>query len=66
MRPVIGSKRPHKLPVARALYAKRYLVECFFHHLKRFRPIAKRFEKTARNYLALVQAACSWLRLGGS
>jgi transposase len=32
MQAVIGSKpeRPRKLPKSRALYAKRYLVECFF------------------------------------
>ncbi|HEY2404698.1 MAG TPA: IS5/IS1182 family transposase, partial [Polyangiaceae bacterium] len=38
--------------------------------LKRFRALATRFEKTARNYLALLQLACSvlWLRdlLGGA
>lgn len=65
MRTCIGSKpeRPRKLPVIRKLYAKRYLVEIFFHNLKRFRAIATRFEKTARNYLALVQVACAriWL-----
>jgi transposase len=65
MRPVIGSKpeRPRKLPVVRALYAKRYLVECCFHNLKRFRAIATRFEKTARNFLALTQLACARLWL---
>ena len=65
MKPVIGSKpeRPRKLPKSRALYAKRYLVECFFHQLKRFRAIATRFEKTARNFLALTQVACAWLWL---
>jgi transposase len=64
-RAVIGSKpeRPRKLPKSRALYAKRYLVECFFHSLKRFRAIATRFEKTARNFLALTQLACAWLWL---
>ena len=66
MNPVIGSKpeRPRKLPKSRALYAKRYLVECFFHQLKRFRAIATRFEKTARNYLAVVTLAATilWLR----
>ena len=65
MKPVISSKpeRPRKLPKSRALYAKRYLVEVFFHNLKRFRAIATRYEKTARNYLALVQLACAriWL-----
>lgn len=66
MRAVIGSKpeRPRKLPVIRKLYAKRYLVEVFFHNLKRFRAIATRFEKTARNFLALTQLACAWLWLG--
>jgi transposase len=65
MRPVIGSRprRPRKLPKSRALYAKRYLVEIFFHSLKRFRAIATRFEKTARNFLALTQIACAWLWL---
>lgn len=65
MRPVIGSspKRPRKLPKSRELYAKRYLVEIFFHSLKRFRAIATRFEKTARNFLALTQVACAWLWL---
>lgn len=64
-RAVIGSKpeRPRKLPKSRELYGKRYLVECFFHRLKRFRAIATRFEKTARNFLALTQLACAWLWL---
>jgi transposase len=53
-----------QLPKSRALYAKRYLVECFFHQLKRFRAIATRFEKTARNFLALTQLACARLWLG--
>ena len=48
---------------SRELYGKRYLVECFFHNLKRFRAIATRFEKTARNFLALTQIACAWLWL---
>lgn len=62
---VIHSKpeRKRALPLDRALYRKRYLVEVFFHSLKRFRAIATRYEKTARNYLALVQVACSWLWL---
>ena len=65
MKPVIGSnpKRVRKLPKLRKLYEKRYLVELFFHDLKRFRAIATRYEKTARNYLALVQLACAWLWL---
>jgi transposase len=65
MKPVIGSNanRPRKLPKSRALYGKRFLVECFFHRLKRFRAIATRFEKTAQNYLALTQLVCAWLWL---
>ena len=65
MKPVIHSKpeRPTKAVLPRALYRKRYLVEIFFHNLKRFRAIATRYEKTARNYLALVEAACCWLWL---
>ena len=65
MKPVIHSqpmrKKKHRL--SRALYSQRYLVECFFHSLKRYRAIATRYEKTARNYLALVQLACAriWL-----
>jgi transposase len=65
MRPVIHSKpeRKKKHRLVRALYGKRYLVEIFFHSLKRFRAIATRYEKTARNFLALVQVACAWLWL---
>jgi transposase len=65
MKPVIHSKpeRLVKPRLARALYRQRYLVEVFFHTLKRFRAIATRYEKTARNYLALVHVACArvWL-----
>lgn len=59
----VGGLRPRRIPKSRALYAKRYLVECFFHSLKRFRAVAPRFEKTARNFLALTQVACTWLWL---
>ena len=66
MRPVIHSKpeRKKKHRLARALYRQRYLVEVFFHKLKRFRAVATRYDKTARNYLALVQLACAhiWLQ----
>lgn len=65
IKPVIHSKpeRTRALPLDRKLYKKRYLVEVFFHNLKRFRAVATRYEKTARNYLALVQLACAWLWL---
>ena len=57
MKPVIHSKpeRKKKHRLVRRLYRQRYQVECFFHDLQRFRAIATRYEKTARNYLALVQ-----------
>jgi transposase len=65
MKPVIHSKpeRKKKHRLARALYRQRYIVECFFHTLKRFRAVATRYDKTARNYLAFVQLACAriWL-----
>jgi transposase len=65
MKPVIHSKpeRLVKHRLDRKLYRQRYRVECFFHTLKRFRAVATRFEKTARNYLALVHLACAriWL-----
>ena len=55
--------RKARVRLDRRLYRQRYLIEVFFHQLKRFRAIATRYEKTARNYLALVQLACTWLWL---
>ena len=54
--------RKHRLD--KHLYAKRYLVECCFSKLKQFRRVATRFEKTARNYLAVITLAAIvlWLR----
>ncbi len=43
------------------LYAIRYLVECSFHDLKRFRRIATRYEKTARNFAGFLCLACAIL-----
>ena len=65
MKPVIHSKpeRTVKHRLARKLYRRRYIVEVFFHNLKRFRAVATRYEKTARNYLALVHLACARLWL---
>jgi transposase len=65
IKPVIHSKpeRRRALPLDRKHYRRRYLVEVFFHNLKRFRAVATRYEKTAQNYLALVQVACAWLWL---
>lgn len=62
--------RKKKPRLDRRRYRERYRVEVFFHDLKRFRALATRFEKTSRNYLALLHVACSmiWLQelLGGA
>ncbi|WP_430420499.1 IS5 family transposase [Phenylobacterium sp.] len=56
--------RAIKHPLDAQLYAQRHLVECCFSRLKQFRRVATRFEKTARNYLAIVTLAAIvlWLR----
>jgi len=56
--------RTFKYPLDKHLYAQRHLVECCFSRLKQFRRVATRFEKTARNYLAVVTLAAIvlWLR----
>jgi transposase len=56
--------RSRKPPLDKHLYAQRHLVECCFSRLKQFRRVATRFEKTARNYLAVVTLAAIvlWLR----
>ena len=53
-----------KYPLDKHLYAQRHLVECCFSKLKQFRRVATRFEKTARNYLAVVTLAAIilWMR----
>jgi transposase len=45
--------RALKYPLDKHLYAQRHVVECCFSKLKQFRRVATRFEKTARNYLAV-------------
>ena len=56
--------RTKKHPLDKHLYAQRHLIECCFSKLKQFRRVATRFEKTARNYLAVVTLAATilWLR----
>jgi transposase len=56
--------RTPKDPLDKHLYAQRHLVECWFSKLKQFRRVATRYEKTARNYLAIVSLAATilWLR----
>ena len=53
-----------RYPIDKHLYAQRHLIECCFSKLKQFRRIATRYEKTARNYLAMIALAATilWLR----
>lgn len=57
------SRKHNRRRMNRKLYRERYQVEVCFHKLKRLRALATRYEKTARNYLGLVQLACAWLWL---
>jgi transposase len=56
--------RSAKHPFNRMLYRERHLIECCFSKLKQFRRVATRYEKTARNYLAVVTLAATvlWLK----
>jgi transposase len=54
--------RTHRSTKPRAfdavLYRERRRIEFFFNRLKQFRRIATRYDKTARNYLAMVHIGC--------
>lgn len=66
MKPVIAmnpTRKYNRRRKDRRLYRLRGNVECFFHDLKRFRAVASRYEKTARNFLAVVHVACLFLWL---
>ena len=56
--------RARKHPLDSHLYAQRHLIECCFSKLKQFRRVATRYEKTAKNYFAVVAIAATilWLR----
>ena len=56
--------RSTKLPFDAELYKERHLIECCFSKLKQFRRVATRYEKTARNFLAIVTIAATmlWIR----
>lgn len=56
--------RARKYPLDKQLYAQRHLIECCFAKLKQFRRIATRYEKTARNFRAMIALAATilWLK----
>jgi transposase len=64
---VIPPKANRKAPAPfdKALYKARSAVECTFNLLKQARRFATRYEKTLRNYAAVVAIGCSmlWLRI---
>jgi transposase len=50
-------------PYDRDLYRARHLVENFFCALKRFRGLATRYDKTARNFLGALYLAATVITL---
>jgi transposase len=52
------SNRKTQREYDRHLYKEGNLVERFINRIKRFRRVASRYDKTARNYLAFVHVAC--------
>ncbi len=56
--------RELKYPLDKHLYPQRHLVKCCFSELKQFRHVATLFEKTARNYRAVITLAAIilWMR----
>ncbi len=65
--PVIPSNgsRASKVPYDKELYKARSEIECTFNLLKQARRFATRYEKTLRNYTAVVALGCAllWLRV---
>ena len=62
--PPMGN-RVHDFDYDKDLYKARSTIECTFNLLKQSRRFATRYEKTARNYAAVVALGCAllWLRL---
>jgi len=54
------TRKHNRRRLDRRTYRRRYRVECLFHDLKRFRAVASRYDKTAVNYLGIVELACAW------
>ena len=65
--PVIPGKRNRVVPTPydQHKYKSRVDVECTFNLLKQARRFATRYEKTLRNYAAVVAIGCAmlWLRI---
>lgn len=59
-----NGSRAEKIPYDKDLYMARSEVECTFNLLKQARRFATRYEKTLRNYMAVVAIGCAllWLR----
>ena len=59
------ASRAQKLPYDKQLYKARSDVECTINLLKQARRFATRYEKTLRNYAAVVALGCAllWLRI---
>jgi transposase len=57
------SNRKNQRAYDKAAFKARHLIENFFCNLKRFRAIATRYDKTARNFLAAIHlvAAFIWM-----
>lgn len=64
---VIPPKANRKVAMAfdKELYKARSAVECTFNFLKQARRFATRYEKTLRNYAAVIAIGCAlcWLRI---
>lgn len=59
------ASRARRLPYDKELYKARSEIECTFSLLKQARRFATRYEKTVRNYAAVVALGCAllWLRI---
>ena len=60
-----NGRRAERLPYDKDLYKSRSEIECTFNLLKQARRFATRYEKTLRNYAAVVAIGCAllWLRI---
>jgi transposase len=58
-------RRKAPAPYDRYLYRARHAIENLFAKLKQYRSLATRYDKTMRNYSAMVAIACmlTWLRI---